>query len=79
MGPSGSLRLSPKFSAYLVFAASTSSRILVITLASCSKLSQRVGYREIKHGAEAAASSDELFAQFDRQDRAQDPTDCKDE
>src|SRR6476659_642715 len=54
LGGNGRLPLSPKFSAYLAFAASTSSRILVIALASCSELSQRVGYREIKHGAEAA-------------------------
>src|SRR5882672_2685906 len=53
LGGSGRLPLSPKFSAYLAFAANTSSRILVITLASCSELSLRVGYREIKHGAEA--------------------------
>src|SRR6202011_4829681 len=46
LGGSGRLLLSPKFSAYLVFAASTSSRILVIALASCSELSQRVGQQE---------------------------------
>src|ERR1700732_4454367 len=52
LGGSGRLLLSPKFSAYLVFAASTSSRILVIALASCSELSQRVGEQENMGGAE---------------------------
>src|SRR5439155_8329364 len=46
LGGSAILPLSPKFSAYLAFAASTSSRILVIAFASCSELSQRVGYQE---------------------------------
>src|SRR6202011_1144644 len=52
LGGSGRLPLSPKFSAYLAFAATTSSRILVIALASCSELSQRIGYQENKWGAE---------------------------
>src|SRR6202047_483236 len=52
LGGNGRLPLSPKFSAYLAFAASTSSRILVIVLASCSELSQRVGYQENMSGAE---------------------------
>ena len=41
LGGKGRLPLSPKFSAYLAFAARTSSRILLIALASCSELSQR--------------------------------------
>ena len=45
-GGSGRLLLSPKFSAYFAFAASTSSRILVIAFGSCSELSQGVGYQE---------------------------------
>src|ERR1700730_687097 len=52
LGGNGRLPLSPKFSAYLAFAASTSSRILVIVLAACSKLSERAGYQEHKCGAE---------------------------
>src|ERR1700730_15784945 len=46
LGGNGKLPLSPKFSAYFAFAASTSSRILVTALASYSELSQRVGYQE---------------------------------
>src|ERR1700749_4790144 len=53
LGGSGRLPLSPKFSAYLVFAASTSSRILVIALASCSKGFRAGGYQENMCGAEA--------------------------
>src|ERR1700730_16695033 len=52
LGGNGRLPLSPKCSAYLAFAASTSSRILVIALASCSELPQRVGYQERKSAAE---------------------------
>src|SRR5580704_13670184 len=51
LGGNGRLPLSPKFSAYLAFAASTSSRILVIAFASCSE-PRWVGYQEIKYGAE---------------------------
>src|ERR1700730_4077858 len=52
LGGSGRLPLSPKFSAYFAFAASTSSRILLIGLASCSELSQRIAYQENMCGAE---------------------------
>src|SRR5208283_1161488 len=38
LGGNGRLPLSPKLSAYLTFAASTSSRILLIALAFCSEL-----------------------------------------
>src|SRR5215472_11458813 len=44
LGGNGRLPLSPKLSAYLTFAASTSSRILVI--ASCSEISSRIGHQE---------------------------------
>src|SRR3982074_1433594 len=48
----GSLPLSPKFSAYLAFAASTSSRILVIAFASFSEFSEPERYQEDECGAE---------------------------
>src|SRR6202049_1590537 len=47
LGGSGRLPLSPKFSAYLAFAASTSSRILAIAFTSCSKVSALEGIRKL--------------------------------
>ncbi len=52
LGGNGRLPLSPKFSAYLAFAASTSSRILVIAVASCSEFSEPKKYQEDDCGAE---------------------------
>src|SRR5882672_6508704 len=54
LGGRARLPLSPKFSVYLVFAASTSSRILVIALASCSEFFPAGRYQENMCGAEAA-------------------------
>src|SRR6266850_4468697 len=54
LGGSGRLPLSPKFGAYLAFAASTSSRILVIAFASCSEFFPAGRYQENMCGAEAA-------------------------
>src|SRR6266436_1096362 len=51
LGGNGRLPLSPKFSAYLAFAASTSSRILVIAFASCSEFSEPERYQEDECGA----------------------------
>src|ERR1700730_971711 len=47
LGGSGRLAFSPKFSAYLAFAASTSSRILVTARPSCSELSKPEDSRKI--------------------------------
>src|ERR1700747_2399670 len=52
LGGSGRLPLSPKFSAYLVFAANTSSRILVIVFASRSEFPAGYGIRKLKFSAE---------------------------
>src|SRR5262245_15952885 len=46
LGGSDRLPLSPKPSAYLAFAASTSSRILVMAFASCSEIPNRGGHQE---------------------------------
>src|SRR5258707_4025098 len=46
LGGNGRVPLSPKFSADLAFAASTSSRILVIAVASCSEVSEPEKYQE---------------------------------
>src|SRR5207302_965563 len=64
LGGSGRLPLFPKFSAYLAFAASTSSRILVIAFTSCFEFSTRGRYWEIKLGAKPRFDSTRVSAEW---------------